>query len=378
MILGETPQDLLLRPLTRSQAIGMLLRLSVFGAVTYFSIKWVCDALDPSREERQRLKKKAQRLMKKIGVEGLILTEHEMSIAAHLVNPRDIKVTWNDIAGLDDVIADLQDTVILPFQKRHLFKHSKLCQPPKGVLLHGPPGCGKTLLAKAIARASGCQFINLQPAALTDKWYGESQKLTASVFSLATKLQPCIIFIDEIDSFLRNRSALDHEATAMMKAQFMSLWDGLDTLPDCQVMILGASNRPQDVDSAILRRMPLTFQICQPTQQQRQEILQLILTGENMSHVVNLNELAVRTEGYSGSDLRELCRDAAMYRVRDYVRKQQMWLVMRPLKVADDKEDKPTDRLRPMTQLDLLLALDKMNESKGVTAAATLQHPSLD
>ncbi|XP_069473860.1 outer mitochondrial transmembrane helix translocase-like isoform X2 [Ambystoma mexicanum] len=264
MLLRGTPQDLLLRPLTRSQALGLLLRLTIFGTVTYFSIKWVCDALDPTREERQRLRKKAQRLMKKVGVEGLILTEHEMNIASHLVNPRDIKVTWKDIAGLDDVIEELQDTVILPFQKRHLFKHSKLCQPPKGVLLHGPPGCGKTLLAKAIARASGCQFINLQAASLTDKWYGESQKLTASVFSLATKLQPCIIFIDEIDSFLRNRSCMDHEATAMIKAQFMSLWDGLDTSADSQVMILGASNRPQDVDSAILRRMPVTFQICQP------------------------------------------------------------------------------------------------------------------
>ncbi|RXM96818.1 ATPase family AAA domain-containing protein 1-A [Acipenser ruthenus] len=135
------------------------------------------------------------------------------------------------------------------------------------VLLYGPPGCGKTLIGKATAKASGCRFINLQPSILTDKWYGESQKLTAAVFSLAVKIQPCIIFIDEIDSFLRNRSSLDHEATAMMKAQFMSLWDGLDTETDCQVMVMGASNRPQDVDPAILRRMPTTFQINFPVSQ---------------------------------------------------------------------------------------------------------------
>ncbi|XP_042326914.1 outer mitochondrial transmembrane helix translocase-like isoform X2 [Sceloporus undulatus] len=281
MWLGELSKDLLIRPLTRNEAFAVLLRLTIFGAATYFSIKWVSDALDPTRKQRIQLKKKAERLMKQIGVEKLKLTEHEMTIATHLVVPRDIKVSWKDIAGLDETVNDLQDTVILPFQKRHLFRHSMLCQPPRGVLLYGPPGCGKTLLAKATAQASGCRFINLQASTLTDKWYGESQKLTAAVFSLATKIQPCIIFIDEIDAFLRNRSEADHEATAMMKAEFMSLWDGLETGPSCQVMVLGATNRPQDVDPAILRRMPTTFQIGLPTQRQRQDILKLILAGEN-------------------------------------------------------------------------------------------------
>lgn len=94
----------------------------------------------------------------------------------------------------------------------------------KGVLLHGPPGCGKTLIAKATAREAGTNFINLDVSILTDKWYGESQKLASAVFSLAVKIQPCIIFIDEIDSLLRSRNALDHEATAMMK---VSAWDYL-------------------------------------------------------------------------------------------------------------------------------------------------------
>ncbi|XP_045898218.1 outer mitochondrial transmembrane helix translocase-like [Micropterus dolomieu] len=129
----------------------------------------------------------------------------------------------------------MKETVILPVQKRHLFQGSRLLQPPKGVLLYGPPGCGKTLIAKATAKEAGFRFINLQPSTLTDKWYGESQKLAAAVFSLAVKLQPSIIFVDEIDSFLRSRSSSDHEATAMMKAQFMSLWDGLDTDYHCQV-----------------------------------------------------------------------------------------------------------------------------------------------
>lgn len=368
-MLSDIPRDALLRPLTRNEVVGMLVRLTIFGAATYYGIKWVVEAMDPTQKQKSQAKKRAERLMKQIGVEDVSLTEYEMNIATHLVDPRSIKVSWRDVAGLDEIISELQDTVILPFQKRHLFGGSKLLQPPKGVLLYGPPGCGKTLIAKATAKASGCRFINLQPSTLTDKWYGESQKLTAAVFSLAVKIQPCIVFIDEIDSFLRNRSCTDHEATAMMKAQFMSLWDGLDTDSSSQVMVMGATNRPQDVDAAILRRMPTAFHVGLPNAAQREEILRLILSGENLSNAINLKEIAGQTEGYSGSDLKELCRDAAMYRVRDYVRKQQMKQIAQQLQLDED-EHADSIQLRPVTQLDLLFGLDKMRESKQATAIA--------
>lgn len=370
MLLKDLPRDALLRPLSRNEVLGMILRLTIFGAVTYYGIKWAMDAMDPTSKQKSQAKKRAEQLMRRIGVEGVSLTDYEMNIASHLVDPQTMKVTWRDIAGLDETINELQDTVILPFQKRHLLTGSKLFQPPKGVLLFGPPGCGKTMIAKATAKASGCKFINLQASTLTDMWYGESQKLTAAVFSLAVKIQPCIIFIDEIDSFLRNRSSLDHEATAMMKAQFMSLWDGLDTSSTTQVMVMGASNRPQDVDPAILRRMPATFYVGLPSTRQRQDILRLILAGENLSNAINLKEIAERTVGYSGSDLRELCRDAAMYRVRDYVRKEQMRQIAQQLQDSEE-EERPVDqdRLRPITQLDLLFGLDKMKESKQATVA---------
>ncbi|KAK3514689.1 hypothetical protein QTP70_027773, partial [Hemibagrus guttatus] len=320
----------------------------------------------------------AERMMRRIGVEGVSLNEYEMNVASQLVDPRSMKVTWRDVAGLDDIITELQDSVILPIQKRHLFRGSKLLQPPRGVLLYGPPGCGKTLIAKAAARTSGCQFINLQASTLTDKWFGESEKLTAAVFSLAVKLQPCIIFIDEIDSFLRSRSSLDHEATAIMKAQFMSLWDGLETGPDTQVMVMGATNRPQDVDAAIRRRMPATFYVRLPSKAQRKEILHLILSGENLSTAVNLMEIAEQTEGFSGSDLREVCRDAALYRVRDFIHKQQMKQITQQLQLQqdEDEDEETVDSvcLRPITQLDLLLGLDKMNESRQATAPAHISH----
>jgi ATPase family AAA domain-containing protein 1 len=153
----------------------------------------------------------------------------------------------------------------------HLFKtknnnrRSRLIQPPKGVLLFGPPGNAKTMIAKALARESGARFINLQVSSLFDKWYGETQKRADAIFTLAAKVQPVIIFIDEIDSLLRSRRQDDHECTSIMKTQFMAQWDGLSSnKSNNRVVVIGATNRPNDVDAAILRRMPQMFYIGLP------------------------------------------------------------------------------------------------------------------
>lgn len=286
-----------------------------------------------------------------------------MMIAAHLVHPEDINVSWRDIAGLESLIRELRETVILPIQRKELFADSQLTQPPKGVLLHGPPGCGKTLIAKATAKEAGTRFINLDVSILTDKWYGESQKLAAAVFTLAVKLQPCIIFIDEIDSFLRMRNSTDHEATAMMKAQFMSFWDGLITDSQCTVIIMGATNRPQDLDRAILRRMPAAFHVPMPTSIQRNMIIELILDNEPISEDVDISKIARSTEGFSGSDLRELCRNASVYRVRDFMKNAKDPEPSSSTNV-NESEDEYHDALRPITMEDLSLSLNKMRESK--------------
>lgn len=127
-----------------------------------------------------------------------------------------------DIGGLDPIISSLRESVIYPLLYPNLFASSALLGAPKGVLLFGPPGCGKTMLAKALAKESGATFINIAASVLTNKWYGESNKLVAGLFSLARKAQPSIVFIDEIDSFLRERTKGDHEVTGMMKAEFMT------------------------------------------------------------------------------------------------------------------------------------------------------------
>jgi SpoVK/Ycf46/Vps4 family AAA+-type ATPase len=212
-------------------------------------------------------------------------------------------------------------------------------------------GCGKTMIAKATAREAGARFVNLDAAALHDKWYGESQKLAGAVFTLAQKIQPCIIFIDEIDSLLRVRDSHDHEATAMIKSQFMQLWDGLATDDNCTVVVMGATNRPKDVDRAILRRMPATFHIGLPDAKQRRSILAQVLRIENVDEDVDLDRLSGLSEGFSGSDLRELCRTASVYRVKDYVR-------------GGGGEGTSATALRSIVNDDLLKALGKMRESK--------------
>ena len=121
------------------------------------------------------------------------------------------------------------------------------------------------MIAKCLARESGARFINLQVSTLFDKWFGESQKRAEAIFTLAAKVQPVIIFIDEIDSFLRNRRTDDHECTSTIKTQLMTLWDGLTTNQNTnRILIIGATNRPEDVDPAILRRMPQMFFIGLP------------------------------------------------------------------------------------------------------------------
>lgn len=327
--------------------------------------------MDPTYQRKEAAAKAASELMKTLGIKiKEELTDYELMIASQLVDPKSIPVTWTNIGGLSSLIKDIQDTVILPVKRKDLFSDSQLTQPPKGVLLYGPPGCGKTMIAKATAREAGCNFINLDLSILTDKWYGESQKLAGAVFSLAVKIQPCIVFIDEIDSFLRNRSVQDHEATAMMKSLFMTLWDGIVTDPQNVIIVMGATNRPRDLDPAIRRRMPAVFHIPLPSEAQREDILKLILSEESVADNVDLKKVASETEGFSGSDLRELCRAAALYRVRDFF---EMHPSVSSKKTEDNSQinftlsedqEKSQDTLRPITMDDLLKSKEKMKETK--------------
>ncbi|CAK7222398.1 mitochondrial dynamin GTPase Msp1 [Sporothrix curviconia] len=261
--------------------------------------------------------------------EDLELNEYENMIALEIVAPEDIAVGFDDIGGLETIIEELKESVIYPLTMPHLYRHAApLLAAPSGVLLYGPPGCGKTMLAKALAHESGASFINLHISTLTEKWYGDSNKIVRAVFSLARKLQPAIIFIDEIDAVLGTRRSGEHEASGMVKAEFMTLWDGLTSsnaagVPS-RIVVLGATNRMHDIDEAILRRMPKKFDVPLPDVNQRRRILQLVL-GDTKRDEDNFDlELIARTtEGMSGSDLKELCRDAAMMPMREFLRQNR-------------------------------------------------------
>ncbi|XXG99150.1 Glycosyl phosphatidyl inositol anchor synthesis [Hypoxylon texense] len=305
---------------------------------------------DPDKDKREqaRLKAKAnlQRLQKSRNfeedneedssngtrrgprIEDLVLNEYENLVALEVVAPEDIPVGFDDIGGLEDIIEEVKESVIYPLTMPHLYSHAApLLAAPSGVLLYGPPGCGKTMLAKAVAHESGASFINLHISTLTEKWYGDSNKLVRAVFSLARKLQPAIIFIDEIDAVLGTRRSGEHEASGMVKAEFMTLWDGLTSsntqgLP-ARIVVLGATNRIHDIDEAILRRMPKKFPVSLPDKNQRLRILQLVLKDTKTDPSFNIEYIARVTAGMSGSDIKEACRDAAMAPVREYIREHK-------------------------------------------------------
>ena len=180
--------------------------------------------------------------------------EFEKRIRPEVIPASDIGVTFADIGALDEIKESLQELVMLPLQRPDLFKGG-LLKPCRGILLFGPPGTGKTMLAKAIANEAGASFINVSMSTITSKWFGEDEKNVRALFTLAAKVAPTIIFVDEVDSMLGQRTRVgEHEAMRKIKNEFMTHWDGLLTKPGERILVLAATNRPFDLDEAIIRR----------------------------------------------------------------------------------------------------------------------------
>ncbi|KAL8215895.1 hypothetical protein R6Q57_022732, partial [Mikania cordata] len=196
--------------------------------------------------------------------------------------------------------------------------------PCKGILLFGPPGTGKTMLAKAVATEAGANFINISMSSITSKWFGEGEKYVKAVFTLASKISPSVVFVDEVDSMLgRRENPGEHEAMRKMKNEFMMNWDGLRTKDTERVLVLAATNRPFDLDEAVIRRLPRRLMVNLPDAPNRAKILKVILAKEDLSPDMDLDAVANMTEGYSGSDLKNLCVTAAHRPIREIIEKEK-------------------------------------------------------
>ncbi|KAG4137184.1 hypothetical protein ERO13_D07G056000v2 [Gossypium hirsutum] len=280
------------------------------------SIQYGIEILQAIQNESKSLKKS----LKDVVTEN----EFEKRLLADVIPPSDIGVTFDDIGALENVKDTLKELVMLPLQRPELFCKGQLTKPCKGILLFGPPGTGKTMLAKAVATEAGANFINISMSSITSKWFGEGEKYVKAVFSLASKIAPSVIFVDEVDSMLgRRENPGEHEAMRKMKNEFMVNWDGLRTKDTERVLVLAATNRPFDLDEAVIRRLPRRLMVNLPDAANRAKILKVILAKEDLSPEVDFDAVASMTDGYSGSDLKNLCVTAAHRPIKEILEKEK-------------------------------------------------------
>ena len=227
-------------------------------------------------------------------------------------------ITYEDVGGLDREIQRVREMVELPLKHPSLFKRLGI-DPPKGVLLRGPPGCGKTLLAKAVANESEAHFISINGPEIMSKFYGESEKRLRKLFIEAEEKAPSIIFIDELDAIAPKRETVTGEVERRVVAQMLALMDGLHGRG--RVIVIGATNRPNSLDPALRRpgRFDREIEIRVPDEKGRKEILLIHTRNMPLEKGLKLKQLARNTHGFVGADLSAVCREAAMSALRRYL-----------------------------------------------------------
>ncbi len=228
------------------------------------------------------------------------------------------RVTYEDIGGLHEEIRRTREMIELPLRHPELFQRLGI-EPPKGVLLYGPPGCGKTLLAKAVANESEANFFSINGPEIMSKFYGESEKRLREIFEKAQKNAPSIIFVDELDAIAPKREEVTGEVERRVVAQLLSLMDGLEARGN--IIVIGATNRVNAIDPALRRpgRFDREIELGVPDKQGRLEILQIHTRGMPLAQDIQLQELSNITHGYTGADVSALCREAAMKALRRYL-----------------------------------------------------------
>ncbi|MGD6851078.1 MAG: CDC48 family AAA ATPase [Candidatus Bathyarchaeia archaeon] len=234
-------------------------------------------------------------------------------------------VHWDDAGGLDDVKQHLKEAVEWPLKNPEMFTRLGI-RPPKGILMYGPPGCGKTLLARAVATESEANFISIKGPEVFSKWVGESEKAIREVFRKARMAAPAVIFLDEIDSLTprRGMGMSDSGVSERVISQLLTEMDGLTSLQD--IVVIAATNRPDMVDGAVIRpgRFDRLIYVPEPDEKSRLQIFKIYTKGMPINKDVDLNQLSMMTKYYSGADIESLCREAAMHALRRDVNSREV------------------------------------------------------
>ncbi|MFX1417916.1 MAG: CDC48 family AAA ATPase [Promethearchaeota archaeon] len=234
-------------------------------------------------------------------------------------------VPWDQVGGLDDLKQQLIEAVEWPISHPTIFSRMGIT-PPKGILLYGPPGCGKTLLARAVATESKANFISIKGPELLSKWVGESEKAIREVFRKAKMASPCIIFFDEFDSIApsRGRHTSDSGVTEKVLSQFLTELDGLEVMKD--IVVIAATNRPDILDPALIRpgRIDRILLVPEPDKKGRLEILKIFTKEMPLANNITLDNLNAMIEGFSGADIETWCREAAMIALRENIRARKV------------------------------------------------------
>lgn len=258
-------------------------------------------------------------------VDGKELDDDEKKLLSGLVNRDDIKTTFDDVVAPPEIRESLMGLTTLSLQHPDAFSYGVLARERiHGCLLYGPPGTGKTLMAKAVAKESGANMLEISAASINDMWVGSSEKNVRAVFSLARKMSPMVVFLDEAESLLGSRGRQPSKGGYKETInQFLREWDGLtNSLNDSKTFIMVATNRPFDLDEAILRRLPRRILVDLPLRDARLAILQSLMRDEVLDASVSLEKLAIGTELYSGSDLKNMCVAAAMEAAKEELKEK--------------------------------------------------------
>ncbi len=273
-------------------------------------------------------------------------SELDQNIEASIVSENP-DITLNDVAGLEAVKRSLREAIVLPLKRPDLFTGSR--QPWRGILLHGPPGCGKTMIAKATAGDIDATFFNVSAATLVSKWMGESEKLVKRLYEVAKEKQPSIIFIDEVDSLTQSRSENENDAMRRVKTQLLASMEGLASNKEDRVVTIGATNVPWEIDSAFRRRFQRRIYVPLPDEEARKIIFQINSKGIELDKNINFKKLSSKTNEFTGSDIANICREA----------------IMAPIRELDSSNliDDSSVKARPVTQKDYLNALNNVKKS---------------